>query len=146
MSVIRSILTEAEHLVDHEIDIVALQPNSKLPRFKNWQTTPRNTVFQILRESDNLGLRTGSVVALDFDQKGEAEKFAERYPSTISAVNVTKRGAHFLFSADGRDIRNAAGVTQQGLTYDVRGTNGFIVVPASQIDDFSYHWKTPLES
>jgi putative DNA primase/helicase len=60
-----------------------------------------------------------------------------------TAVSKTPRGgAHFYFRhAEG--VRSSAGQVAPGI--DVRGENGYIIVPPSTTQDGDYHWRSGLE-
>lgn len=93
---------------------------------------------------NNIAIVTGEVsgiVAVDFDTKEAAAKFWKEVAQT-TAINVTRKGLHFLFRHPGEPVRNGVRV-REGT--DIRGDGGYIVAPPSVVDGHQYHWLSGFE-
>lgn len=111
---------------------IPLRENEKRPLEKDWP----NKLYPLEELSDwrgNIGLPTGepnNVMALDFDDKEAARQFYRKHKDIIRTINVTKRGAHFLFEGSGPTRKFEHG--------DIKGDGGYIVIPKSQVNGFTY--------
>ena len=78
----------------------------------------------------NVGIVTGAIsgiVVIDADSADAVAWMAAHHPSAVRSR--TGKGAHFLFSHPGREVRNGARLG--GMALDVRGDGGYIVAPGS---------------
>ncbi len=121
---------------------IPLIDGGKTPAIKDWQHRHRNRLDALF---GNLGLATGTVIGLDIDSKSEAQRFFAEHQGIIRCIQETRRGAHFLFRADGRDIRNSQGSTHEGFTWDIRGAGGYVVVAPSVVRDHLYRYADGYE-
>ena len=136
------ILVERRRLESIGLQPIPLIEGSKTPAIKGWQHIHRVRLDSLF---GNLGLATGDVVAMDFDSRAESRRFFNHYQGIIRRIQETRRGAHFLFRADGREIRNNQGSTHDGFTYDVRGAGGYIVVAPSVVRHHIYRYADGYE-
>lgn len=114
--------------------VIPLRENEKRPLERDWP----HKLYPLEELSDwrgNIGLPTGepnNVMAVDFDDKDAARRFYREHRDIIRTINVTKRGAHFLFEG--------SGPTRKMKDGDIKGDGGYIVIPKSRVDDFTYYF------
>jgi len=121
---------------DKKYSVIAL--NGKVPwsDWKRYQAT-RVTEDLVARWAKQfcsygivMGIVSGGVVAIDFDEKVPAEEFFQRYRSHIRTISVTKRGVHFLFRGHYQTTKFDHG--------DIKGEGSYIVGPGSRVDGHTY--------
>ena len=119
--------------------LLPLWPGSKVAAITGWRTT-ENHVEEWFEWDRNLGLRTGSVIGVDFDKKAHFLEFQKRHPELCQCVSVTRKGAHVLFQNTGPEVRNRQGTTFDGIPSDVRGEGGYLTIPASRVAGHRYRY------
>lgn len=132
--------------------LIVLAENSKVPP-KGFKWTPYQARQPTLGEvvnwfahgtRNNIAIVTGAVsgiVAVDFDTKDAAAKFWKEVSQT-TAINVTRKGMHFLFRHPGVTVKNGVRVSEGT---DIRGDGGYIVAPPSVVDGHEYRWLPGFE-
>jgi hypothetical protein len=120
-----------------------LEPNSKLPTAGvSWKTllSERQADHEKwLRAGRNVGYPTGApngVCVVDFDDKEQARQFYRMNKTELKTMVETRKGVHFYYRTDGRNVRNSQ--KKDGYPYDVRGEGGYVVYPPSVIDGWTY--------
>src|SRR5690606_16258522 len=135
--------------------LIPLRRNQKIPSITNWQNQATDDPDQLKvwlsqSNSQNIGLVTGEqngIFVLDIDTKNGA-KGLEAMKALIAkhghlpetpAQRTPSGGYHYIFKLP-KDvhIQNSASVIAPGL--DIRGHNGFIVLPPSKTSEGEYVW------
>jgi hypothetical protein len=140
----------AKEYRDKGLSFIPLKENSKFAaikwkKYQSRQPTLGEAVNWFAHGTRrNIAIVTGAVsgvVVLDFDTKESASLFWKEVAQT-TAINVTRKGLHFLFQHPGEPVRNGVGV-RKGT--DIRGDGGIFVAPPSQVDGHQYHWLSGFE-
>lgn len=146
-------------LLEKGFRIFPVQPNSKEPTLKGWQTHATNDPDSVESLFDNyplanVGIATGDgLLVVDVDTKRGKSGLASLdavqsehgpLPDTLKARTPTG-GIHLYFRYDHHafELGNRANI-RDGL--DARGRGGYVLAPPSTISGAPYHWtnNTPI--
>lgn len=141
-------------LVEHAIayaklgwSVLPMQPDKKVPyiKWKPYQSkiATEDEIRQWFKQfpKARIGIVTGAIsnlVVLDFDSMEAIEAWRSQHDLPETIFQNTGKGQHYLYSMNGQNIRNQAGVIEN---VDVRGEGGLIVVaPSLHKSGKQYQW------
>ena len=119
--------------------VFPVRPGQKQPAFKAWPERATGNPNIILgwwrRTGFNIGVATGDLVVLDFDDAPQAERFVAVQHPILRTIVITRRGQHIYCRANGRAVRNSARAEH---FCDIRAYHGYVLGESSIVDGHEY--------
>jgi hypothetical protein len=148
-------LDAALSLARNGFKIFPIEPNSKVPAIKNWQTLANDNPDLISKwwvdefPGANIGISTEGLCVIDVDPRNggqgswDAIMLAEDAPDTATQ-QTQSGGVHHIYKLpDGLTVPNSRSKLGPGI--DIKSAGGYIVAPGSEIDGRPYRWFKGFE-